>query len=68
MIPVLVTIMSIFASADSARPLEIGQFPDAKKCGDTLEYIIHDAVCHTLIETTAPEFSPRPKRNLIYEN
>lgn len=68
MIAVLATILAVFVAADSNDTVVIAEFPDEMSCGAALEYVIHDAVCSTPVNDTAPVFSPRPKRNPIYEN
>ena len=68
MIPVLAAVLSLLSPGDSNESIIIAKFPDQASCSATLEHIIHDAVCHLIIETTAPEYSPRPKRNPSYDN
>lgn len=59
--PIILTLLL------SCGEVPIAGFTDAKACGDTLPFLLVDAVCAVPLETLAPAVSVRPKRNPIYE-
>lgn len=68
MILIAAFTLSLYLEPNGMETAPVAVFPTAELCGEMLQYVIYDAACTPPLPTTAPEYSPRPKRNPNYEN